>query len=72
MGGTVGKGGMIRALQVIAVELNPEPVNVNTVFLVPDVGVTTILAVTLNTAIAGMSFTGVPFTCTVQLMFVVA
>jgi hypothetical protein len=51
------------------VELNPEPVNVNTVFLVPDVGVTTILAVTLNIArkYAGgtptdMSFTGVPLT----------
>jgi hypothetical protein len=41
---------MILAVQLLAVEAKPEPVNVNTVFIVPDVGVTTTLAVTLNVA----------------------
>jgi len=66
-----GKGGVIVAVQDVATELKPEPVNVKTVLTVPEVGVTTTLAVTLNTA-RSMSSAGVPLTCTVQLMSVVA
>ena len=62
---------MIVAAQWVDSELNPEPVNVKTVFIVPEVGTTTTLAVTLNIA-RSMSLTGVPLTCTVQLMSVVA
>jgi hypothetical protein len=46
----VRKGGNIIAVQVSAVPLKPEPVNVKTVLTVPEVGVTMTSAVTLKTA----------------------
>jgi hypothetical protein len=57
---------------VVAVELNPDPVKVNTVFLVPVGGVTYTLAVTLNTANGVRSFTGDPLTVMFHGMLVVA
>jgi hypothetical protein len=36
------------AVQLVATELNPEPVKVNTVLTVPEVGVTIMSGVTLN------------------------
>jgi hypothetical protein len=38
------------AVQLVAVDSNPDPVYVNTLFIDPEVGTTTMLAVTLNTA----------------------
>jgi hypothetical protein len=56
-------------------ELNPDPVKVNTVWIVPEGGVTTTLVVTLKSAPMGgpgTSFAGVPLTVTFHLTFVVA
>ena len=58
-------------MQDVAKDENPVPVKVKTEFMVPDVGVTTILAVTLNGADV-MSFRGVPRTCTTHAMSWVA
>ena len=68
----VGNGGSTVAAQEPARELNPEPVNVKTVLIVPEVGVTTTLAVTLNTANGDRSFTGDPVTVMFHGMLVVA
>jgi hypothetical protein len=65
------KGGTIFAVQDVAAELNPDPLYVKTEFMVPEEGVSATLVVTLN-ADRTTSLTGVPLTCTVQLMFVVA
>jgi hypothetical protein len=59
-------------VQLVATELKPEPVKVNTVLIVPEVGVTTTSAVTLKNAYGVRSFTGVPLTASVQLVLVVA
>jgi hypothetical protein len=40
-------------VQLVATELKPEPVKVNTVLMVPEVGVTMTSAVTLNVAYEG-------------------
>jgi hypothetical protein len=64
--------GIMAAVQLVAKELNPDPVYVNTEPLVPVGGVTKMLAVTLNAAQAGISFTGVPLTVMLYGMFVVA
>lgn len=42
--------GEIVAVQVVAVELNPDPEKLTTELIVPDVGLTVMLAVTLNRA----------------------
>jgi hypothetical protein len=67
-------GGITVRLQNVASELNPDPEKLTTVPLVPVVGTTVMLAVTLNNAQApfGISFAGVPLTVTFQLTFVVA
>jgi hypothetical protein len=70
--GITGNGGTIVAVQVVASELKPEPVNVNTVLMLPDVGVTITSAVTLNAAYEVKSPVGDPITLRVQLMLVVA
>jgi hypothetical protein len=49
-GVAAGNGGTMVAVQVVARELKPEPVNVKTVLTVPDVGVTMMSAVTLKAA----------------------
>jgi len=70
--GMTGNGGTIVAVQLVAAELKPEPVNVNTVLMLPDVGVTITSAVTLNPANGVRSSTGVPLTVRFQSMLVVA
>ena len=67
-------GGAKVALQLVAIELKPDPVNAKIEPTVPVLGVTLTLAVTLKKACSpsGMSFAGVPRTVTFQLMFVVA
>jgi hypothetical protein len=42
--------GTVTAVQLVAAELNPEPVKVNTVLTVPDVGVTITSGVTVKAA----------------------
>jgi hypothetical protein len=56
----------------VAFQLKPDPEKLTTVPFVPVVGVTEMLAVTLNSAPAGTSFAGVPLTVTFHLVFVVA
>jgi hypothetical protein len=70
--GITGKGGYIVAVQVSAVPLKPDPVNVKTVLTVPEVGVTITSAVTLKMANGVRSCAGVPLTVRFQGMFVVA
>ncbi len=65
-------GGWKDAVQVVARELNPAPANEKTEPIVPELGETVTLAVTLKDAKAGSSFRGEPFTVTFQFMFVVA
>jgi hypothetical protein len=61
-GDVVANVGDVVAVHVAAVELNPEPVKVNTVLTVPDVGVIITSGVTVNDSSGVASFTGVPFT----------
>ncbi len=57
-------GGAKVALQLVAIELKPDPANAKIEPIVPTSGVTTTLAVTLKKAVSpsGMSFAGVPRT----------
>jgi hypothetical protein len=66
--------GISVTLHELAFQAKPEPEKLTTVPFVPDVGVTEMAAVTLKIAHApiGTSFTGVPFTVTFHLTFVVA
>jgi hypothetical protein len=64
--------GTVMAVQNVAAELNPEPVNVNTVFTVPEVGVTTTSGITVNAASGVKSFTGDPTTFTFHAISLVA
>ena len=66
------KDGTVTALQDVAAELNPEPVKVNTVLTVPEVGVTMTSGTTVNATLGVTSFTGVPFTCTLHAISLVA
>jgi hypothetical protein len=59
-----GNGGIIVTVQPVASDSKPEPVNVNTVLTVPDVGVIITSGVTVNGSSGVTSFIGVPFTCT--------
>jgi hypothetical protein len=62
--GPSGNDGTVTAVQDAASDSNPEPVNVNTVLIVPDVGVIITSGVTLKGSAGVRSFIGVPFTCT--------
>jgi hypothetical protein len=64
--------GTVTAVQLVARELKPEPVKVNTVLTVPDVGVTITSGVTVNDAAGVRSSTGVPSTFTFHGISVVA
>jgi hypothetical protein len=64
--------GTVTAVQVVAVELNPDPVKVNTVLIVPDVGVTMTSGITVKAAAGVKSSTGVPSTFTFHAISVVA
>ncbi len=63
-------------VHVLAAELNPDPLKVKTDPIVPELGETATLAVTLKATNGGlarmMSFAGVPLTCIVQFLSVVA
>jgi hypothetical protein len=56
----------------VAAELNPEPLKLKTEPMVPELGKTVRLAVTLKAAYAGWSFCGEPLTVTFQYTSVVA
>jgi hypothetical protein len=64
--------GVVVATQVVAAELNPEPVKVNTVLTVPDVGVTMTSGITVNAAPGVRSFAGDPSTTTYHEISLVA
>jgi hypothetical protein len=66
--------GVIVVVHVVAVELNPVPLRLTTVPLVPVGGDTWICAMTVKFAQApmGTSFPGVPFTVTFHRMLAVA
>lgn len=66
------KAGTVAAVQDIAAELNPEPVKVNTVLTVPEVGVTMTSGTTVNAAGGVRSFTGDPSTSTFHAILLVA
>jgi hypothetical protein len=64
--------GTVTAVHDVAAELNPEPVKVNTVLTVPEVGVTMTSGTTAKAADSVKSFTGVPSTSTYHLISLVA
>jgi len=64
--------GTVTAVQDVAAELNPDPVKVNTVLTVPDVGVTVTSGITVNPASGVRSFTGDPCTATFHAISLVA
>jgi len=60
----VPNAGVVVAVQLVAVELKPEPVYVNTLLTVPEVGTTFTSGITVNGSAGVTSFTGDPCTCT--------
>ena len=70
--GAFGNGGTTTALQVVAVDSKPDPVYVKTEFMLPELGDTVMLAVTLNTANCETSCAGEPLILMVQFFSSVA
>jgi hypothetical protein len=68
----VPNAGTVTAVQDVAAELKPEPVNVKTVFTVPEVGVTMTSGISVNAAAGVRSSTGVPSTLTFHEISLVA